>query len=688
MLYLAKSAVVPMARKKSFSDKSGKLPVRKNNVPVSSGLQIKWIWISIILLLTFISYYPALKCQFTSWDDPLYILENYLVKNLSFENIKKIFSFDNAVALNYHPVTILSFAIDYHFSKLNPFQYHLVNIIFHLLNTFLVFIFILRLTDKKLFPAVFVSLIFGIHPMHVESVAWISERKDVLYAFFFLSSLLFYLKFNRTKKTKFLVITFLLFILSVLSKAMAVVLPIIMLLIDYFQDRKITMKIIAEKIPFFLVSVFGGIIAINIQLKSAIASYETFSLLHRISFGFYGFFTYLIKMFVPVHLSSFYPYPLEGSHIAYPVSFYIPVFSGILLFILLAVLFFFKQKKMKPLFFGMGFYFVTILFVLQFISVGQAIMAERYTYISYIGLFFPIGILLNEYAEQKSLIKFRIYFTITIVASVFSYLTFERTKVWKNTGTLWSNVIDQYPYPPWTIELAYIGRGKYYAAEVNDINKAFADFNALVSMKTKNATVYNNLGNIYAVKGQKFEKTGDSLAAKENYQKSIDNFATSISLDSNAENTYVNRATAYIYMKKFELAVSDFNRALRSQPQNIELIEKKTFANYKANNWEGAIAGYDKLIPLIPEKTYLFQYRGFARLNMAMYREAIDDLNIAIQREPANGQTYYYLSVCYFQLNDLKNSIALLDKAIHNGYHVSPEYIKILQEKKLASVKH
>ena len=688
MLYLAKSAVVPMARKKSFSDKSGKLPVRKNNVPVSSGLQIKWIWISIILLLTFISYYPALKCQFTSWDDPLYILENYLVKNLSFENIKKIFSFDNAVALNYHPVTILSFAIDYHFSKLNPFQYHLVNIIFHLLNTFLVFIFILRLTDKKLFPAVFVSLFFGIHPMHVESVAWISERKDVLYAFFFLSSLLFYLKFNRTKKTKFLVITFLLFILSVLSKAMAVVLPIIMLLIDYFQDRKITMKIIAEKIPFFLVSVFGGIIAINIQLKSAIAYYETFSLLHRISFGFYGFFTYLIKMFVPVHLSSFYPYPLEGSHIAYPVSFYIPVFSGILLFILLAVLFFFKQKKMKPLFFGMGFYFVTILFVLQFISVGQAIMAERYTYISYIGLFFPIGILLNEYAEQKSLIKFRIYFTITIVASVFSYLTFERTMVWKNTGTLWSNVIDQYPYPPWTIELAYIGRGKYYAAEVNDINKAFADFNALVSMKTKNATVYNNLGNIYAVKGQKFEKTGDSLAAKENYQKSIDNFATSISLDSNAENTYVNRATAYIYMKKFELAVSDFNRALRSQPQNIELIEKKTFANYKANNWEGAIAGYDKLIPLIPEKTYLFQYRGFARLNMAMYREAIDDLNIAIQREPANGQTYYYLSVCYFQLNDLKNSIALLDKAIHNGYHVSPEYIKILQEKKLASVKH
>src|SRR5205085_6456681 len=143
-------------------------------------------------------------CNFTAWDDHLYVTESELIKNLPFENIKRIFSSEGVVSLNYHPLTIISLAIDYHFSKLDPFQYHLVNIMIHLFNTSLVFLFAYRLSGKKIYAAFLVSLFFGIHPMHVESVTWVSERKDVLYSFFYLLALQSYLTYLERKKNKFL----------------------------------------------------------------------------------------------------------------------------------------------------------------------------------------------------------------------------------------------------------------------------------------------------------------------------------------------------------------------------------------------------------------------------------------------------------------------------------------------------
>src|SRR5206468_1471053 len=147
----------------------------------------------------------------------------------------------------------------------------------------------------------FVSLLFGIHPMHVESVAWVAERKDVLYTFFFLAGLITYLRYDETKKLAWILFTFLLFVLSVLSKAMAVVFPIVLLLIDYYKGKKITFRLVAEKIPFLVVSMVGGWLAVHIQSRSAIAAYSLFSLVDRMSFGFYGYISYIWKLFLPIH---------------------------------------------------------------------------------------------------------------------------------------------------------------------------------------------------------------------------------------------------------------------------------------------------------------------------------------------------------------------------------------------------
>ena len=190
-----------------------------------------WVALAAVALIVFVVYRPSLKNDWTNWDDPTYVTENLKVKNFDWETVKYFFDTDNPVSLNYHPLTMLSLAWDYSIadskgkkSKENLYpgydakQYHRTNLILHILNCLLVFLFVYILTRKKLLPALIVAILFGVHPMHVESVAWISERKDVMYAFFFLSALIFYLKYLKELKIYHLAVAFVLFLCSLLSE--------------------------------------------------------------------------------------------------------------------------------------------------------------------------------------------------------------------------------------------------------------------------------------------------------------------------------------------------------------------------------------------------------------------------------------------------------------------------------------
>ncbi len=217
-----------------------------------------------ILIVTLLCYISSLHNEFMKyWDDQAYVTNNDLIKNLSFNSITKIFKEDAGLYANYHPLTTLSLALNYH-EGVSSFPYHLTNVLLHLINTFLVFIFIYLLSDKKVFVAGLVSLWFGIHPMHVESVSWISERKDVLYTLFYLLSLIAYWGYiHKNLATKFYVLALLLFACSVLSKAMAVSLPVVLLFMDYWMSRKFSMRLMLEKLPFILFSIILGVYAVH-----------------------------------------------------------------------------------------------------------------------------------------------------------------------------------------------------------------------------------------------------------------------------------------------------------------------------------------------------------------------------------------------------------------------------------------
>jgi hypothetical protein len=227
----------------------------------------KALILSAICVLTFVCFRYTLHNQFTNWDDDYYVTNDPYIKAFTAHNLKVIFT-EDITKNNYHPLCMLSLAVNYHFSQMNPEAYYFTNVLIHIANVMLVFFLMMGLCallamndEAKLFVASFSALWFGIHPMHVESVAWIAERKDVLYAFFYVLGLLAYLRYLHSGKMSWYWVTFLVFVASCLSKPMAVVFPISLLCVDFLAGRKPGQKLITEKILFFLFSLICGAMA-------------------------------------------------------------------------------------------------------------------------------------------------------------------------------------------------------------------------------------------------------------------------------------------------------------------------------------------------------------------------------------------------------------------------------------------
>ena len=238
-----------------------------------------YLGISLVLLLTFILYRSGLQNGFVNWDDDKYIIDNPLIRSL---DIGALFS--GYVMGNYHPLTMLVYAIEYQLFGIDPTGYHVVNMLLHLLNTFLVFLAIIRLSKNNLAGLV-AALFFGIHPMHVESVVWASELKDLLYTAFFLGSWIFYMRYiDAPEKRKYYYIALLLFLAALLSKAMAVSLLPVLFLTDYFRGRKISRPVIVEKFPWILLSIIFGIVAVLAQQSLGATESTVFPFWQRIFF--------------------------------------------------------------------------------------------------------------------------------------------------------------------------------------------------------------------------------------------------------------------------------------------------------------------------------------------------------------------------------------------------------------------
>ncbi len=370
----------------------------------------------LILAISFASFLPSLNNGFIGGDDFNYVVRNPLIRDLSWPGIKNIFT---SIHLGlYKPLTMLTFALEYHFFKLNPRIYHLTNVILHLLNSLLVFWLILLLS-RKAWVSFIVALLFGIHPLHVESVAWVSERKDVLYSLFFLSGIIAYIYSLRNKRRVYHYLTLFLFILTLLVKPMGLTFPFILLLCDYILYIKLDKDNLKRKAVFFVTS--GIFLVFTLVFASEYSSRQpSFVFFDSIFIANYALLFYLSKIMLPVKLSALYPYPQKNGNLL-PLIFLI---SPLIVLILTRAVILSKRYTRKIIF-GSLFFLICVFPVLQLVPTGNAIVADRYAYLSSIGIFYLIAefiVWLYQNKLKKTLIINAL--TVTGLAIVIVTLSF------------------------------------------------------------------------------------------------------------------------------------------------------------------------------------------------------------------------------------------------------------------------
>jgi protein O-mannosyl-transferase len=632
---------------------------------------IYYLALAVILVLTIIIYLPVFHNRLLDWDDSAYIKNNPLIYSI---NLKEIFS--HTIESNYHPVTILVLALEYHFFGLNATAYHAFNLLIHLLNVILVFYSIFLLSNKAR-VALVVALLFGIHPLHVESVAWAAELKDLLYTFFFLLSYIFYLKYLKTTQKKSYFFSLVLFLVSLLAKAMAASLPVVLILTDYFKDRKITVKTITEKLPFLLLAFIFGIVAVYAQKSTgAISDVTVFHFHQRVVFACFGFITYIFKLLLPFNLSSFYPYPIDpGANI--PIIYY----AYVLCFIGVATYVIYSLRFTKNIIFGMGFFTVTVFLVLQLLPVGSAVMADRYSYIPSIGIFYLAGEGVNFLWNKK--IKTAPVIILSVFTVLFSLQAHARCGVWENDMTLWNDVINKYK----TVPIAYNNRGLIFK-DRNRNEEALKDFNKAIELNPAYASAYNNRGNIYISKNRYDEALKDynkaiglkpdyadayndrgNLFMNENkYKEAINDYIKAIELKPDFAFTYNNRGLAFMSENKNDEALKDFDKAIQLKTDYAEAYYNRGNLFMNKNMTSNAMRDYQKAIEIKPD--YAEAYNNLGNLSYIEKRneEAINYFTKSISLKPQYAQAYYNRAVVEYFLNKKEEACTDLKLAAKMGY--------------------
>lgn len=645
--------------------------------------------LAVICIATFVTFQYTRQNQFTNWDDDFYVTNDPYIKAFTKENLKVIFT-EDITKNNYHPLCMLSLAINYHFSGLEPEAYYLTNIGIHIANVILVFFLMLLICRRLkvgeagcLFIAGFGALWFGIHPMRVESVSWIAERKDVLYAFFYFAGMLTWMQYIKgdAKKWLWYGATFLLFVMSCLSKPMAVVFPFSILCLDLLMRRKWSLGIATEKVIFFLTSLAFGLMAFYTQNKTgAVADFGVLTIAERIMYAGYGYIMYISKLFNPTYLSTFYPYPIRFVNGSLPQIFYM---APLLAIASVAVPLWYTWKKKREYFpvvaFGILYFVANVMFVLQFVSVGAAIMADRYSYVAYLGLMFLLFYFLNELIRNKPGLKMAVFAAMLIYSGALAYICYERTFVWHDSESLLTDAIEKYPAKKdpekprdrkntGIAQLSYKWRGNYYM-DKGELDKALEDYEVLTMLRMADAKVYDRVAVIYAM--------------KKDYKKSLETFDLSLGVQNNVYKTYVDRALVYLDLGDTVNALKDYVIGYQLNPKAELVLSDSGFQSVQRAAHDVALARYNLLLKLNTGNSFYYFYRGVALYSKGFIMPAINDwemamkFNVADTRKAASNN----LSVAYDAIGQPELALKYLDIAIATGNKPTQEFIDGVRKK-------
>ncbi len=616
------------------------------------------IALSGLLIATFVFFFPVLDAEFVNWDDDKNFSENILITSLNQENfwsnVNEIFV--TPVIGNYNPLPIFTFALEHQVFGLDqPMYWHLNNLILHLCCVAIVFL-IGRRMQLSTAATLLLAGLFAVHPMRVESVAWVTERKDVLFGVFYLTGMLLYLKNLQEghKWSRSILIT-LVFVLSLLSKIQAVIFPVSLVLIDYWWTSRLTIRQFLTKSHLFIGSLVFGLLGIYfLESQGSLDSTADYSGLQRIFIGSTAYLVYLVKSIVPYRLSPLYPYPAEFPSIYYASILSFVGAAGVLLWS------FVKQKK--HLFFSLAFFTANVFLLLQIKAAGQGFMADRFTYIAYFGLFYGFAF---GYDQLKVNVSDTIkYVAISVLLLIYGVMTYQQSQVWKDSGTLWTHVLKYYK----NTTLPYGNRANYYR-DNGEKDKALADYTKTISLKPDEPGPYNSRARLYFDSGSPAD-----------LQKALTEYTLAIQRDGTKGEYYANRGATYARLNRPQEGLNDLNKAIEIEPDFLNTYLNRSVIHNQLGNVDMALADLEHYLQYRPYQADLWYEAGRLLVLKNDYSNAITKLNRAISLNQNKGAYYIERAKASFSTSNQSGAREDLKRAKQLGTKVPDNVWKIIMQ--------
>jgi len=635
---------------------------------------------SSISVLTFVVYLPALGNSFVEWDDSLYVYENFKIQSLNIAFLKWAFStFD---ASNWHPLTWISHAVDYAIWGLNPFGHHLTNNILHAVNTLLVVLLVARLirlerrpggdldapltlrfsshnSQYALITAGLTGILFGLHPLHVESAVWVAERKDLLCAFFYLLSVTMYASYATHKVHKqetsyrryFLALV--LFALALLSKPMAVSLPIVILILDWYPfgrmpTLKTAWRVIGEKLPFMALAICSAVVTIIAQSRGgAMLLTEVLPLSTRLLVAAKSLMAYLWNMVLPSRLIPYYPYPGDISMFSpdYALPLAAVVFMSAASFVAAR-----NQRFWLALW---SYYVITLVPVLGIVQVGAQAMADRYVYLPGIGPFLLAGsggawcfLRMKERGLRYATV-FAASGAVLLIVSL-SYLTIQQIGVWRDSINLWTYVIEKSPE---RIAVAFNNRGLAFM-ERGELQRAAEDFQSAVETVPSHYEAYANRCRAYILMNK--------------FEKAMDDCNKALSLHSSHKIYYL-RGILFEKQGLFNSAIEDYQSAVAINQSFLVAYITMGVLYGKTGSLDKSIETFDRALQFDPTYPQAYGNRGFAYYLKGETGKALHDLDKAVALDKDYANAYMNRAAVFLKTGDRERAVADFQKACSLG---------------------
>lgn len=634
----------------------------------------------LLLLLAICAYLPAIHLGFVNYDDPLYVTDNGAVqKGLSGSGLT--WAFGHFHAANWHPLTWLSHMLDAELWGMRPGGHHLTNILIHAANTALLFLWLHSLTGAC-WRSALVAALFAVHPLHVESVAWIAERKDVLSTFFGIISLWAYTHYARNSKLAFYLLSLLLFALGLMSKPMLVTWPCVMLLLDYWPlvrgarpapaggNRWISL--VVEKIPFFTLSAVSSIVTFSAQQAGeAVASLQSLPIDVRIANALTGYVRYLGKLFWPAKLAVIYP---SASHVAWAM-----VAGAALLLVGITWLAIQLRTQRPYLLVGWLWFLGTLVPVIGLVQVGNQSIADRYTYIPAIGLFVTLAWTAGDLAAGSPRVRHALMVTTSAIAIALVIITRLQLIHWQNSETLFRHAlaVTKNNFVAWNnLGFFLAGHQELHEAETCyknavEINPAFgdawynlgcvlADLNrnneAITALETasrlnpRRVKPHNNLAAVLAAQGRITEAEG--------------HLRTALALDPRSAESRSNLGALLAQEGKWDEAIAQFKQALEFDPALSQAQCGFAGALARRGQFEEAIGQLSALLKRDPTNTTARLQLGGILATQGKNDQAVREYSEAIRSDPRNATAHYRIAALLMREGNAADAISHYQSAI------------------------